>query len=152
MDVTANHHLTTERDVSFSHYRGAEILGVVDSVDQWDESGLLARLDRRSAHRRLHLVTAARSGLLVGYLLVDASDGLIRIVDEHLVGHADEDGRIAARLTDLAIDVAASPWGDVRVARTSLTLPHLLREGWHPVPDGSRRPEHDLTLSGAGVL
>ncbi len=58
----------------------------------------------------------------------------------------------AARdLTESAVDVAATPWGDVEVPRTSVTVAHLLRDGWHPIPDGARRPGPTITMSGAGV-
>jgi hypothetical protein len=75
----------------------------------------------------------------------------MRIVEEHLAAGADPESDIARELTGLAVDVAASPWGDVEVPRTSTTVAHLLREGWHPVPDGGRRPGPTITLSGAGV-
>jgi len=134
--------------VTYAHYRGADIAKVLPSLEAWDDSGYLRGLSR---HDRLHLVTAAREGLLVGYLVVDARDGLMRIVDEHLVAGADPTSEIARDLTELAVDVAASPWGDVEVARTSITVPHLLRNGWHPIPDGARRPGPTITMSGAGV-
>lgn len=134
--------------VTYAHYRGADIAKVLPSLETWDDSGYLRGLSR---HDRLHLVTAAREGLLVGYLVVDARDGLMRIVDEHLVAGADPTSEIARDLTELAVDVAASPWGDVEVARTSITVPHLLRNGWHPISDGARRPGPTITMSGAGV-
>lgn len=137
--------------VTFAHYAGADITRVVPSLLDWDVSGYLAGLAPADLHERLHLVTAARDGLLVGYLVVDARDGRMRIVDEHLVPGADPTSDIARDLTELAVDVAASPWGDVEVPRTSVTVAHLLRDGWHPIPDGARRPGPTITMSGAGV-
>ncbi|QGF23541.1 hypothetical protein [Raineyella fluvialis] len=136
---------------SYAHYRGADIATVIPSLLDWDDTGYLRSLDPSALHDRLHLVTAARDGLLVGYLVVDAAGGLMRIVDEHLVVGADPSGELARDLTEFGVDVAASPWGDVEVARTSVAVPHLLRDGWHPLADGARRPGPTITMSGAGA-
>lgn len=132
--------------VTYAHRRGVDIAAVLPSLRDWDDSGQLSDL-----HDRLHLVTAACDGLLVGYVAVDARDGLIRIVAEHVVPGADPTSEVARALTRLAVDVASSPWGDVEVGRASLTVPHLLRDGWHPIADGTRRPGPTITMSGAGV-
>lgn len=137
--------------VTFAHHRGADVTRAVESLLDWDDSGVLRDLATVRPHDRLHLVTAARDGLLVGYLVVDAAGGRMRIVAEHIVPGADPTADIARDLTELAVDVAASPWGDVEVPRASLTVAHLLRDGWHPLADGGLRPGPTITLSGAGV-
>lgn len=137
--------------VTFAHYRGADVARAVDSLLDWDGSGYLRGLAAGRLHDRLHLVTASRDGLLVGYLVVDATDGRMRMVNEHIVPGADPGSDIARGLTQLAVDVTASPWGDIEVPRASITVAHLLRDGWHPLPDGNRRPGATIILSGAGV-
>ena len=140
--------IASEPDLRLVQHTGKETLELLPVLEEISNRDLSWVADGRSLDR-LHIVIASRTALVIGFVIVDAAGGLMRIRDTFVVPQVTDRPVVLGALVEAGLDAAESAWGDVEIRFRDEAVSHLLKTGWQPI-EGAQE-EGTITLSGIGV-